>query len=270
MFLKVEGIDKTESNPFAFSKINDMKYSLILLMSIFLFCSFAKKENHTLYLMGDSTMADKPDSTYPERGWGQLLPSFFDLTRIKIENHAQNGRSTRSFIYEGRWDSLYAKLKPGDYLVIQFGHNDEVETKTTRYATPEEFRYNLKKFVKEARSKGAIPILCTSVVRRNFVEGKLIDTHGDYPGYLREVAAEMNVPLIDMQQKSQKLVSDLGEEGSLPLYLQVPPGIYPNVPEGKIDNTHFSEKGATMMAGLFVDGLNELNHPLTAYLKDEK
>jgi len=243
-----------------------MKYTVLFVVAILLFCSFSKKENHTLYLMGDSTMADKPDLTYPERGWGQLLPLFFDSTQIHIENHAKNGRSTRSFIYEGRWDSLCAKLKPGDFLVIQFGHNDEVETKTTRYATPEEFRYNLKKFVKEALNKGVKPILCTSVVRRNFVDGKLVDTHGDYPGYLREVAKELNVPLIDMQQKSEKLVSELGEESSLPLYLQVPPGVYPSVPEGKTDNTHFSEKGAKAMASLFVEGVKEQHLELEKYL----
>jgi len=240
-----------------------MKKLLIIISILMVGCSHS--QHPMLYLMGDSTMADKPDLTYPERGWGQLLPTFFDST-LKIENHAKNGRSTRSFIYEGRWDSLYAKLNPGDFLVIQFGHNDEVETKITRYATPDEFRHNLKKFVNEARNKGTKPILCTSVVRRNFIDGKLVDTHGNYPGYMREVANELNVPLIDMQQKSEKLVSELGEESSLPLYLQVPPGIYPSVPEGKTDNTHFSEKGATAMASLFIEGVKEQHLELEKYL----
>jgi len=245
-----------------------MKNFLLLFILTLLFSSCEKQEKPTLFLCGDSTMADKPDLEYPERGWGQLLPTFFDST-LAIENHAKNGRSTRSFIYEGRWDSVCGKLKPGDFIVIQFGHNDESIQKTERYTTPVEYRYNLKKFVKDAQSKGANPILCTSVVRRNFENGKLVDTHGDYPGIVREVAAELNVPLIDMQQKSQKLVSELGEEGSLPYFLQIPAGVFEKVPEGKIDNTHSSEKGAIAMASLFVEGVKEqhlelekfLNHP---------
>jgi DNA sulfur modification protein DndE len=218
-------------------------------------------------MMGDSTMADKPDLNYPERGWGQLLPTFFDSTFV-IENHAKNGRSTRSFIYEGRWDSLFAKLNQGDFLVIQFGHNDGSVQKTERYATPVEYRYNLKKFVTEARAKGVKPILCTPIVRRNFEEGKLVDMHGEYPGIVRTVAAELKVPLIDMHQKSQKLVADLGEEGSLPLFLQIPAGVYEKVPEGKIDNTHTSEKGAIAIASLFVEGVKEQHLELEKFIKN--
>jgi len=243
-----------------------MKNTLIIVISLLLLSSCSKQLIPTLYLMGDSTMADKPELDYPERGWGQLLPTFFDSTQLKIENHAKNGRSTRSFIYEGRWDSLSAKLKPGDYLVIQFGHNDGGIQKTDRYATPAEYHYNLKKFVTEARNKGVNPILCTPIVRRNFENGKLIDTHGEYPDIVRNLSSELKVPLIDMQKKSQKLVSELGEEGSLPLFLQIPAGVYKKVPEGKIDNTHFSEKGATTMAQLFVEGVKEQHLELEKYL----
>jgi DNA sulfur modification protein DndE len=240
---------------------------LLFLLSLLIFLGCKESIKPVLYLVGDSTMANKPDLEYPERGWGQLLPTYFDTSRIIIENHAQNGRSTRSFIYEGRWDSIYNKLKAGDYVIIQFGHNDESVLKTERYATPVEYRYNLTKFVKEAKIKGAFPILCTPIVRRNFEEGKLVDTHGEYPGYVREIAAKLNVPMIDMTQKSQQMVASLGKEGSLLLFLQIPAGKYERVPEGKIDNTHFSEKGAIRMASLFVEGLREQNLELKKYLK---
>jgi len=219
-------------------------------------------------MMGDSTMADKPDLTYPERGWGQLLPVFFDSTFV-IENHAKNGRSTRSFIYEGRWDSLFSKLKTGDYLVIQFGHNDGSIQKTERYATPIEYRYNLKKFITEARSKGVNPILCTPIVRRNFENGVLTDTHGEYPGIMREISKELKVPLIDMHQKSMKMISALGEENSLPYFLQIEAGKFEKYPEGKIDNTHFSEKGAKAIDSLFIEGIKEQHIKIEQYIKHE-
>ncbi|MBN2805239.1 MAG: rhamnogalacturonan acetylesterase [Prolixibacteraceae bacterium] len=224
-----------------------------------------EKSNPVLYMIGDSTMANKADLTYPERGWGQLLPVFFDSSLV-IDNHAMNGRSTRSFIYESRWDTVMSQLKEGDYIVIQFGHNDAGESKIGRHAVPEEYRYNLTKFVRDARSKGAHPILCTPIVRRNFKEGQLVDLHGVYPGIVREVAKQLKVPLIDMHANSYQLVADLGEEGSLPLFLQIPPGLYEKFPEGKIDNTHFSEKGAMAMAGLFVEGLQEQQIELVKHL----
>lgn len=243
-----------------------MKFSQILFFVIAFALLGCEKDQPVLYMIGDSTMANKTDLDYPERGWGQLLPTFFDST-FKIENHAQNGRSTRSFIYEGRWDSVCNKLNAGDFVLIQFGHNDEVLTKTKTYTTPEEFKFNLKKFVIEAKKKGAKPILCTSVARRNFVDGVQTDTHGDYPGYLIQVAEEMKVPCIDMNEKSTKVLVELGEEASLNLFLQIPPGVYKKVPEGKIDNTHFSEKGAAEMAKLFVDGIKDLQLELESFLK---
>ncbi len=223
-----------------------------------------------IYLAGDSTMANKPLADNPERGWGQLLPEFFN-NEIIIENHAMNGRSTRSFIYEGRWDSLMNKLKKGDYVVIQFGHNDESIQKTERYCTPVEYRYNLTRFIKDVRCKGANPILCTSIQRRKFDEnGVFQDSHGDYPGYVRELAVQLNVPLIDMQKKSEKVILEHGMEGSKKLFLHIKPGEYKSLPEGKEDNTHFSEYGARIMAGLFCEGLKEINHDLINFLIVDK
>ncbi len=233
--------------------------------------SCEKKSVPKLFMIGDSTMADKPLEDNPERGWGQLLPEFFDTTLIEIENHARNGRSTRSFIYESRWDTVYSRMKEGDFIIIQFGHNDGSIEKTGRYATPEEYRYNLVRFIKESQSKGVNPVLCTPVVRRKFDEqGKLIDTHGEYPNIVRSIADSLNIPLIDMQKESEKIVSSHGDEGSKKLYLHIEPGIYNKFPEGKKDDTHFSEEGARAIAAIAVKGFREKGIPLTQYLKDEK
>lgn len=247
-----------------------LKYLFITAFSAFVFTSFCLVSHKpVIYLAGDSTMANKPIEDNPERGWGQLLPEFFN-DRILIENHAMNGRSTRSFIYEGRWDSLMNKLKKGDFVVIQFGHNDESIQKTDRYCTPVEYRYNLTRFVKDVRSKGANPILCTSIQRRKFDENGIFqDTHGDYPGYVREIAIQLNVPMIDMQKRSERVIVEQGMEGSKKIFLHINPGEYKSLPEGKADNTHFSEYGARLMAGLFCEGLIEINHELVRYLKPE-
>lgn len=234
---------------------------------ICLFLLISCNSTPIIFLIGDSTMSDKPEKYMPEKGWGQLLPEFFN-EEIVIKNCAKNGRSSRSFIYEGRWDSVFADLKKGDFVVIQFGHNDDVETKIGRHTTLEEYRYNLSKYVRESREKGAKPILCTSVQRRHFDStGALMDTHGKYPEIVREVAREMNVVLIDMQMKSDSVIRKLGEEESKKLFMHVEPGIYPKYPIGKIDNTHFVERGAKTMAELFIEGLNENNHELCSYLK---
>jgi len=154
---------------------------LFFILCVSLSC-FAQKT--MIYTIGDSTMADKvkPDEN-PEKGWCQVLPSFFDLNKVTIDNRAVNGRSTKSFINEKRWESIYNSLKPGDYVLIQFGHNDEKLADSTRYTNPHTaYRHNLIRFVIETRKKGAIPILFSSIARRNFNEqGVLIETHGDYP-----------------------------------------------------------------------------------------
>jgi DNA sulfur modification protein DndE len=250
--------------------VKSLKYLFISALVTFLLTAFTwLSTKPVIYLVGDSTMANKVPEDNPERGWGQLLPEFFTKD-IVIENHAVNGRSTRSFIYEGRWDSLVNKLKKGDFVVIQFGHNDESIQKLERYCTPAEYKYNLTRFIKDARNKGANPILCTSIQRRKFDEnGKFQDTHGDYPGYVRELAVQFNVPLVDMQKKSEKVILEHGEEGSKKIFLHINPGVYKSFPEGKTDNTHFSEYGARIMAGLFCEGLKEMNYELVKYFSPE-
>lgn len=246
------------------------KYGFIITGLLFMSFTLSAPKITRIFLIGDSTMANKPLVDNPERGWGQLFPVFFK-EGVVIENHAVNGRSTKSFIDEGRWDSVLSKLHRKDYVFIQFGHNDEKTADPQRYAEAHSaFKTNLEKFVTEARLKGAIPVLLTPVMRRRFDEkGNFFDTHGDYPAVVKEVADAMKTPLIDLHQKSEKLIREYGAEGSKALFLHIAPGVYKSFPEGKADDTHFSETGATKMAGLVVEGIKEQNLELVKFLKDE-
>ena len=206
----------------------------------------------TLYLVGDSTMARKIPQVFPETGWGMPLVTFFDST-VVIDNRAQNGRSTRTFLAENRWQPIVAALQPDDYVFIQFGHNDEAENYPDRYTKPADYRLNLVKFVTETRSKKARPVLITPVTRRKFDKtGKQLETHAAYSAVTAEVAQAYKVPLIDLDKLSRELLQQFGEENSKLLFLQLQPGDHPNYPYGKQDNTHFSELGARKMAQLVV------------------
>ena len=243
----------------------------IIVSALIIIAWILPQEKITIFLIGDSTCADKPLDDNPERGWGQLFPNFFN-DDIIIENHAKNGRSTKSFRNEGLWKVVYDKLKPGDYVFIQFGHNDQKINDTTRYAAPHTtYKENLKKYVEDTRSKGARPILLTPVNRRKYDEdGKFVDQHGDYPGVVREVAAELNVPLIDVHAKSLKIFSKLGAEGTEKLFLfGVPPNTYKALPKGHGDNTHFTHDGAILVSKMVVEGMKELNLQIVSYLKDK-
>lgn len=227
-------------------------------------------KNFTIYTIGDSTMADKPNpDKNPERGWCQLLPQFLKDS-ITLENHAVNGRSTRSFIGEKKWEMIYNKLEKGDYVFIQFGHNDQKVNSPLRYTNPHTaYRNNLIKFVNETREKGAIPVLFTSIVRRNFNDnGTLVDTHRAYPLATRLVAQEYDVPLIDLQYLTEKLEESYGVEGSKELHLHYAPNEIPYYPEGKKDNTHLSVLGATEVAKLAVNALNEKVEGFDAFTKN--
>lgn len=221
-----------------------------------------------IFLAGDSTMADKDKKSSPETGWGMVLPSYFN-DDVLIENHARNGRSTRTFISEGRWDFLINRVSKGDFVVIQFGHNDQSKQKTDRYTPPADYKANLARFVKDVRAKGATPILCTPIERRKFdKDSNFVDQHGIYPNLVRQVAKEMNVYLVDMHHSSFDFLVDQGVEGSKQFFMHVKPGECEKYPEGKEDNTHFKPDGAMAMARLFVEGICQLNiKPLTKHLK---
>ncbi|NDW08705.1 rhamnogalacturonan acetylesterase [Dysgonomonas sp. 520] len=250
--------------------IKNIAFVCFVVSSLALFVAVQKRPVH-IFMAGDSTMANKPlfknvldsitgDSipeAFPERGWGQLLPEFFN-SDVVIENYAQNGRSSRTFIEQGCWDKIITNVKKGDYVVIQFGHNDSSEKKPDRYTPPADYVTNLSRFVDEVKKKGGNPIICTSVVRRRFDKnGNFQDSHGEYVNLARQVAKEKRVPLIDMYEKSKETLVGLGKENSVGLYLHVKDGENKNFPGGKTDNTHFREEGARTMADLFVQGLKE-------------
>ncbi len=209
-----------------------------------------EKKKIKIFLAGDSTIAVKEPKAFPETGWGMPFVHFWDST-VTVVNRAKNGRSTKTFLSEGLWKSIMEEAKEGDYVIIQFGHNDEAKEKLERYATPDTFKMNLTRFIRETREKKAIPVLFTPVSRRKFdKEGNAAETHKEYSALVKEVAKETGVLFVDLDEKSRALYQQFGEVQSKLLFLQLQPGEHPNYPEGKNDNTHFSELGARLIAQL--------------------
>jgi lysophospholipase L1-like esterase len=215
-----------------------------------------------IFLAGDSTMSIKDRRAFPETGWGMPFVHMWDSSVIVV-NLAKNGRSTKSFRAEGLWQQILDAAQPGDHVIIQFGHNDESKDKGDRYSPPDSFKMNLSRFISEARSKQAVPVLVTPVSRRKFdASGQALPTHAAYSPLVVEVARRENVLLIDLDEKSRALYQRFGPENSKWLFLQLQPGEHPNHPEGKNDNTHFSELGARLIAQIMwrslTDSLPEL------------
>jgi pectinesterase len=219
----------------------------------------------TVWLAGDSTMAQKQPDKRPETGWGEALQPCFDSSEVRIANRAMNGRSTRSFVAEGRWKAIVDSLQPGDYVFIQFGHNDE-KVGTNNYSSPEDYSLNLVRFVEEVRAKGAQPVLFTPVVRRKFDGAQLVPTHGAYPDAARAASRVRDVPLVDMERSSAALVQKLGPHSSRTLWLHLDAGANPNYPNGVHDDTHFNPAGARTMAGLAIDAVRSLELGLATKL----
>ncbi len=238
-----------------FLKNMNKKIVLILVFSLLI----TKMFSITIYTIGDSTMANRNESS-TEQGWGTFLQQFFKDSTIVVKNYAVAGRSTKSFIDENRWEEVKSLLKPGDYVFIQFGHNDQKADQVKLYADPDSaYRENLTLFISETQKEGAFPVLLTSVVRRQFDEnGILINSLGRYPDVVRDLAVKLNVPMIDMEKKSRQLIEQLGVEQSKSFYM---------VSAGKSkDNTHFTRKGAIKMAKLATEGINESGLPVAEYL----
>jgi len=219
----------------------------------------------TIFIAGDSTASFKETKAYPETGWGMPFVYFWD-SAVTVQNLTKNGRSTKSFRQEGLWAKITDNAAEGDYVLIQFGHNDEVPTKKT-YTTEEEFTNNLVQFVKETREKKAIPVLITPVARRKFDStGHITGTHDVYAQLVRNVAKVHEVALIDLDRKSQALYQQFGVEYSKLLFLQLKPGEHPNYPAGKDDNTHFSELGARLVAQLVLEEIKKTVPELAAHI----
>lgn len=211
----------------------------------------------TIHMIGDSTMADKTRLDRPERGWGQLFPEFIK-SPAKIANHALNGRSTKTFIDEGRWKKALASMKPGDWLIIQFGHNDQKADQPKLHTAPEgTYRDNLHRFIREARLKSVNPILATPVVRRRWdASGKFFSSLGDYPAATRAVAAEEKIPLLDLHDLTFKMESEAGPENSKRFHFNG-------------DDTHFSETGARSVAALAAAEIHRLKLPLARWIREQ-
>lgn len=233
---------------------------LIPAFVVILCCSFLipQKKKITIWLAGDSTIANKEINAYPETGWGMPFQYFFDSS-VAVKNIAKNGRSTKTFISEKLWDSIYNNLHADDYVFIQFGHNDESKTKAERYTPPEDYTKNLIRFITEVKSKKAIPVLITPVARRRFDSlGNVVESHPEYSPLVRKIAAEHKVPFIDLDKKSMELYQQFGKENSKLLFLQLKAGEHPNYPKGKDDNTHFSELGARLIAQIVLQEIKNL------------
>lgn len=277
-----------------------MKNKITLLLGLlFVLTAFTPaKRNITIFTIGDSTMANKKlEGENPERGWGQMLSRYF-TDDITIDNHAVNGRSSKSFIDEGRWDAVLSKIQKGDYVFIQFGHNDEKDDPNRHTDPGTTFDANLKKFVEDTRTKGGIPVLFNSIVRRNFgkadgnavanaikqddirngidpkapkdsiEEGTtLIDTHGAYLISPKNVAKELNVTFIDLNSLTHKLVEGMGPQKSKELYLWVEPKTVPALPNGREDNTHLNVHGASVIAEMAVKAVAEAIPELQQYVR---
>jgi lysophospholipase L1-like esterase len=212
-----------------------------------LFAFMPPPKKVTIWMIGDSTMSIKDKRAFPETGWGMPFVYFFDST-VQIDNRAKNGRSTKTFQTENLWQPVLDNLQAGDYVIIEFGHNDE-KPESKSYAPPEDFKKNLHKFINETKAKNAIPVLMTPVSRRRFDStGHTPETHPQYSGLVREVAKESGVVFIDMDTKTRALYDRFGVETSRLLFLQSGPGEIPNYPKGVEDNTHFSELGARLVA----------------------
>jgi lysophospholipase L1-like esterase len=233
---------------------------ILAIILLFVMTSFAlPPKKITVWMIGDSTMAIKEPKAFPETGWGMPFVHFWDST-VKVSNHARNGRSSKSFTKEGLWEEVFQGMDKGDYLIIQFGHNDESKEKGERYSTPDEFKANLSSYINQARYKKAIPILITPVARRKFDEaGKIKETHLGYSDLVRQVAKEQNTPLIDLDRKSQELLQLMGPENSKWLFNYLEPGEHPNYPNGLKDDTHFSELGARKMAEIVLAEIKTLH-----------
>jgi lysophospholipase L1-like esterase/mannose-6-phosphate isomerase-like protein (cupin superfamily) len=213
-----------------------------------------------IFIVGDSTASYYGPERAPRTGWGQVLGEYFDAS-VEVRNHAQSGRSSRSFIEQGFFGPIMRDLGSGDLLLIQFGHNDEKIDDTTRYNEPiEAFPHWLMHYIDVAHERDATPVLITPVARRLFNEGRLVDTHGLYAESVRKLAAAQQVALFDLGARSMRLIAALGEDASKHFYLY-------DAAAGTADNTHFSRHGASAIACLVASDLIALRTGLAAHTR---
>lgn len=214
----------------------------------------------TIYWAGDSTVQYNDITTYPQTGIGQVFHLFLK-PEVKVLNFAKNGRSTKSFIDEGRLAAIEEQITEGDFLFIQFGHNDEKKADPARYTDPfGQYMVNLERFVNAARGKKAYPVLITPLERRCFAEGNQLGVgeHSDYVAAMKQAAENLDVPLIDLYSMSREKLRKAGAEKTKDWYMHLPKDVYPSHPEGLTDNTHLKYEGAVVYGGCIAAGLKKL------------
>lgn len=242
---------------------------VLILLCLGLVFSLQSRAGETtrVFMAGDSTMSIKPVAAWPETGWGMPFSILFDDT-VQVDNRAMNGRSTRTFISEGRWGAIVENLQPGDYVFIQFGHNDQSSHKPDRYTPPADFAANLTRFISDVRTKKAEAVLLTPISRRYFSEdGSIKPTHPVYADLVREVAKKTDVVFIDMEAISRQYLSALGDSHSKLRFMHLAPGVHPNYPRGVTDDTHLNELGAREVAQQVLAELKRQGHPLASRLR---
>ena len=222
-----------------------------------------------VYLAGDSTVQTYDAGYVPQAGWGQMIDRFFD-DKVAFRNHAIGGRSSKNFISQGRLDEILRVINPGDYLMVQFGHNDATIGVDDRYASPADYKEYLRTYVNGARQRGATPVLVTPVGRRDYDEatGKFNVSFPEYVAKMQKLATEENVALVDLSALSRAYYDAIGPEDTKSVFLHVDAGVYPNRPTGTVDNTHFQEYGAIQIARLIAGSVKQLSLPLAAHVEE--
>ncbi|WP_321334093.1 rhamnogalacturonan acetylesterase [uncultured Bacteroides sp.] len=235
-----------------------MKNILFVLAFSFWVCACQASKPIRIFIAGDSTAQTYDTTKTLQRGWGQMLQSFFD-NKVEVINRAKAGRSTKSFIDEQRWEGIMNDLKKDDWVIVQFAHND-TSTKPERHASPTDFKANLVHFINDTRAHKAKILLLTPIVMRTFNDhGNLVDDRlKNYPSIIRAVAREYNVPMIDINVKTRDLILNLGPDKSKELYMWTVPGEDPSKPNGSKDDTHTKETGAKQIAAFVAEGIKDL------------
>lgn len=219
-------------------------------------------------MIGDSTMCEYTADRSPLTGWGMPFAGFFDSS-IVIDNRARGGRSTKTFISENRWQPIADSIQAGDFVLIQFGHNDEAreEKYKDRYTPVADYKINLTRFIKETLDKKGSPVLITPVARLNFdKEGKIRESHKEYAAAVREVGKLTNTPVIDLDERSRELLQQLGSANAKLLFMNLDSADNPHYPAGQKDNTHFNEYGARLMAQLVLKEMKSLKIGLAEHI----